>query len=291
MATGGRAGRGLDIGFIGIDGIGKSTLAGAVAEALREHGHDVEVVSWHRYLRPDSDDILGAVYPALIRTLFAGARTAEGDRVLDLLPGDSIADVERLRGLPVAVNEPGTLLASAALELAAQLLHRSRTVEPALAAGRTVVQDGFGIRTVVKLALLASAAGGYGTDRRAARRLVAFATDLLHGYGSPTIGVFVHGSPRLAQEWRLRQRGAVGFAEDLSLAGHPGPIGFVAMQGRAQRVYAAAARSEGWLAVRMYDRPRAENVAAGVATIVAALRARGLLMSERTGPVAVGGAT
>lgn len=103
MSAGG-AGRGLFISFEGIDGSGKSTQARLLAEHLRDAGHEV---------------------------------------VLTREPGGS-PGAEEIRAL-VLQGDPDRWSARTEILLftAARRDHLERTIEPALAAGRTVICDRF----------------------------------------------------------------------------------------------------------------------------------------------------
>ncbi|HEX6339769.1 hypothetical protein [Umezawaea sp.] len=246
------------IAFLGIDGAGKSTLASALATRLRQEGERVRLVSLKDYLRADSDvPLLRTVYRSALQAAYAGARTPGGDPALPLVPADVEDPDEALGSIPVASNDPASILAAGLLGVSAELLLHQLVVAPALAGGEVLVQDGHGLKTAVKAALIAEAAGGDGT------RFLGYATEVLP---RPTLGVFVRGEPALASRRRLAQHGRFGFSEHLGLAGRPRAT-FTSFQHRAQQLYATVAADRGWLTVDMTDRPVEENVRAALSLI------------------------
>src|SRR2546421_7524388 len=105
MTSAGEATCGFDIGLLGIDGIGKSTLAEHIADVFRARGKEVVIVSWRRWLlRPDpgrARDILFPLHGAAVRALLSESRTRAGICGSDLLPHDDpgLVDDQLLRDL------------------------------------------------------------------------------------------------------------------------------------------------------------------------------------------------
>lgn len=255
-----------------MDGVGKSTLAAALARRLRAEGREVSVVSWQDFLRSAESDagtrLLGGLYGALIRCLYVGTEA------LDRLPsadsqyfGDAgLRRVRELDSLRVRGNRTRPLLAAALLETAAQLLARELVVEPALARGEVVIQDGHGLKIAVKALLLAEAgaqAGTAGPDPVGAEL-----SRLLGRWAEPSLGVFLSGDPEDAFR---RKNGTFGFAEHYGLTGAEPGATFVRFQRQAQERYAAAAREHGWLTVSSRSLPEA------VDAVLTVLRRRGFV--------------
>lgn len=246
------------IAFLGIDGSGKSTLAAALATSLRHQGERVQQVSLKGYLRADSGvPLLRTLCHATIQAAYAGARTPDGEPALALVPAGIVDPDEALRSIPVASNDPASILAAGLLGLSAELLLHRLVVAPALARGEVLVQDGHGLKNAVKAGLIAEAAGGDVT------RFLSYANDTVP---QPTLGVFVRSDPALASQRRLAQHGSAGFSEHLGLAGQS-PDTFTSFQRRAQRMYATMARDRGWLTVDMGDRPAEENIQTALSLI------------------------
>ncbi|MGW5746352.1 hypothetical protein [Amycolatopsis sp. NPDC003861] len=255
--------RGFDISLLGMDGIGKSTLAAALARRLRAEGREVSVVSWQDFLRSAESGpgarLLGGLYGTLIRCLYAG--TDALDRLpakdSDYFGAEGVGRVGELDAVRVTGNRPRPLLAAALLETAAQLLARDLVVEPALARGEVVIQDGHGLKIATKALLLAEAETAGRPDPVGAEL-----GRLLGRWAEPSLGVFLTGDP---EEARRRKNGTFGFVEHYGLTGaEPGPT-FVRFQRRAQERYAAAAREHGWLTVSSRSLPEAvEAVLAGL---------------------------
>ena len=69
--------RGLYISFLGIDGIGKTTLAQSLAEELRKRGRKVTAVSWRSSLDADlpvwPQEALRTLWMDTFRLIFGGA--------------------------------------------------------------------------------------------------------------------------------------------------------------------------------------------------------------------------
>ncbi len=279
---------GFDIALLGIDGIGKTTLSNALADALREHGCPVTVTSWRDYFRHGDSgphtNVLTGLYTTLFRSIYSAYLDPDGNSASRLLPA---SDKDFLRAeheplpmdheaVPLALDRdrPATFLAAGLMEIAARMLERELVINPAVARGEVVVQEGHGLKTAVKLG--AVTASLVGSDEQVALYLSA-ARQLLGTWATPTCSVFVSGDPQLAYRWRRAQSGTIGRGERLDRDGRPAQSTFVQLQTTIHRELAATAEAEQWPTVVMSDRPRRENLAEAVTTILDALAGQGLL--------------
>jgi thymidylate kinase len=274
----------FDIALLGIDGVGKSSISRALADALRERGLAVTVTSWRDYFRRGSPAVLSSAYTTIFRSAYSAYVDPEGNSGSPLLPareedflreaGESLPMDDEAVPLTLDRGRPGTFLAVGLMEIAARILERELVIAPALARGEVVVQEGHGLKNAVKVA--AVAANFLGGDDRVAGYLSS-ARDLLGQWAAPDVSVFVSGDPFLAYRWRKRQRGRIGRGERLDRDGSPAESAFVELQTVIQRELAGVAAAERWPSVLMSDRPREENVTEAVATVLGALADRGLL--------------
>lgn len=274
----------FDIALLGIDGVGKTSISHALADALRAHGFPVTVTSWRDYFRRGSPDVLSAAYTTIFRSVYSAYVDPAGDSGSRLLPAreeDFLRDHgEPLpmddEGVPIALDRdrPGTFLAVGLMEVAARMLERELVINPALARGDVVVQEGHGLKNSVKLG--AVAASFLGGDERVTGYLSATRT-MLGQWAAPDVSVFVSGDPRLAYRWRKGQRGRIGRGEHLDRDGSPAESTFVELQTVIQRELARVADAERWPTVSMSDRSREENIGEAVTTVLGVLAGRGLM--------------
>lgn len=297
------AGRGLHISFLGMDGIGKTTLSQHLVAELRGRGLSVTPVSWRSCLDADlpvwPQQALRTLWMDSFRLLFGGACDDGGPVVLPERYADWTAQraEDRLGEAKATASSPSGPLASAFVEFAGNLVLHAEVIRPALERGEIVVQETFPYKHVLKEYLLAaeSAAarpGGPYTPEQV-DALFAPLEEFFGGGGlRPDIGVFVDGPVELALNWRLLQSGAVGVLEDLRTVGRPGDDGFRALQTASARRFHAFARKYGWAVHTVRDAPVEENTRRGLEVVlgeIARVRpALGLDASGGTGVSAEG---
>ena len=256
----------LHVALMGIDGAGKSTVAGELAAALRSEGRAVEIVSFKRALAGDdavTSSVLGHVAYASLACQYAEAVLTEpGVELASLLSaGRSFPEVERaVRSVPVERNSPRPFLASALLEIVGGFGVQAYA-EGRLRAGVSVIDESYAFKHVLKNVLLARRLAGPGTPVHAgAQRVLETAVSLFGTLLAPHRGCWVDADPQLALRWRTKAGEETTAFENYGLLGEIGDESFVAMQEDCREVFAAAARAWGWVRVTMEDRPREENV-------------------------------
>jgi hypothetical protein len=287
---------GFDVALLGIDGIGKSSVAKALAEVLRRRGRTVTVTSWHQHARGHGSgrgsQALRAAYGAMFRSVYAACTGPDGAGADLLLPGldaDLFGTDPHARindpdaEISLDVRHPGPLVAAGLMDLAAHIIERDFVIAPALARGEVVIQESHGLKNAVKLGMVAQSmtAGQAGRDG-ALRRYLAFARRCVDEWSPPVQTVVLAGDPELAYRWRKEQNGRIPRGEHADVAGRATRSAFVAFQSRVQERLLAAAEAEGWPCVRMADRARGENIDSAVRTALRVLAERGLVPERMT---------
>ena len=282
--------RGLNLVFTGIDGIGKSTVATAVAGELRSRGHRVVTPSWRDYLRPDPDDprarVLGPPLLATLGALYAGARGQDGAALLETAPdgGRSLVSgtgvpwvTDDQRGHGIASHSPDALLAAGLSMLSAQLLLNEVVVRPALAQGQMVVQDSYGAKAVLKSVLLAERAlRAQDAGHRAPTELFrALIHACLRQPDLPGVGVLLTGDPRDAER-RKRDDDDITLTEHFGLTDGPRSVdgsaaetGFTSFQALLQDELRTLCEDGPWTEITVTDGPRETSVQESVRAVLA----------------------
>jgi len=259
------SGRGLHVAFMGIDGIGKSTLTHELADLAQRQGVRLRVVSWRSVVEGERD---AASYPASelrrlwvqsFRTYFSGATTADGSRVE--LP-DSFENLyerggtEYLNSVRIHGLKPSGALGSAWIELAANTILNSVVIGDLVAQGYLVVQESYGYKHLLKLFAFAehlspdvSAAACAGRDM-----IVAYFGELLR----PDIGVYVAGDPELALKWR-QQQSILGTFETYASVGADPSASFLQLQREISAAFEVFTEKNSWLRINVVDAPREVN--------------------------------
>lgn len=272
--------RGLHISFLGVDGIGKSTLSECLADRLRERGLTVTPVSWRSCLDADlpvwPQEALRTLWMDTYRLLFGGATDQGGpvalpERYADWTHQHAEDGLGRLRA---TASSPSGPLAAALVEFAGNLVLHAEVIRPALERGEIVVQETFPYKHVLKEYLLATELSTAQADTPYTPEEVDFLfapVEAFFGGGAlrPDVGVLVDGPVELALRWRLGQSGAVGVLEDLRTAGQPGDDGFIALQSASARRFHAFAQKYEWAVHTVRDAAVETNTRAGVDLVLA----------------------
>ncbi|WP_189702193.1 hypothetical protein [Streptomyces chromofuscus] len=257
---------------MGIDGVGKTTLTRELAELAQSQGLRVRTVSWRSVVEGDDPpdfprNELRRLWVQSFRANFAGATTPDGKPVE--LPADfedlyARGGTEYLNGASLHGMKASGALASAWIELAANtLLHRA-IVKELVSEGYLVLQESYGYKHLVKLFAFAEHLSPESAQAaHTGRSLVA---DYFGRILKPDVGLYVHGSPRLALTWR-RQQSGIGTFETFSSAGSDADASFLELQERTGAAFAEFAEKYGWARVDMVDGPRGENRTRAVAAL------------------------
>ncbi|MEU7829513.1 hypothetical protein [Nonomuraea sp. NPDC049129] len=266
---------GLDIGLLGVDGVGKSTLTATLVARLEKEGYEVHVVSWRKWLQTAppglARDILLPMHGAAVRALFADARTADGLAGTDLLPPDiGLIDNAILADLiaqNLHFNDGTGVLAAMQLEAAASVLLRKLVVEPALQRGCVVIQESYSYKQLVKQAEVA--AHHLRMPRAAIVQLHITLADMMFNLCRPSLGVFLTGDLRFAYECRIKDTRGLGPIEHLGDPSLCAYENYEMLQRAAQQHYATFARRCGWPTLNMHATSLDAAVNEGVELVLA----------------------
>jgi hypothetical protein len=260
----------LHIALMGIDGAGKSTIAAALAEALRARGRTVEIASYKRAMAGASQPtsgILSHVAFASLKSQYAEAVSIQrAGELASLLADDdlswSVPQAEgRLRQVPVERNAARPFLSSALLEIVGGVWVQAY-VESRLQAGVDIIDESFAFKHAMKNVLFARRIAAPGSAvHEAARGVLDLAVSLFGEVLRPTYGYWVDTEPKLAWRWRTLSGDETTPFENYGLIGERGDEAFLAMQEDCRRVFETAARSWRWRRIAMSDAPRDEGVA------------------------------
>lgn len=253
---------GLRIGFLGVDGIGKTSLTRALGRRFDAQGVAHETVSWRRIAEGTTQV---PTYPATSakqlwvedwRLLYGGG-SVDGSLVEDRIPTDhrdfARLDVEATFPLGAEGVRASGPLASGLVELAMDYVFEAEVVRPRASRGMVVMRETFGYKPVLKSLLIGRecAAGSVpadAIDRAIERVAVAYADPFLQ----PDIGIFLDGDLHMALGRRSAEGRGVGVGEDYSLAGLPDS--YLSLQGECQVRFRDAARLWGWHRVEVGQR-------------------------------------
>ncbi|MGW0589562.1 hypothetical protein [Streptosporangium sp. NPDC002607] len=268
--------KGLYVSFLGVDGIGKTTLAGRLARTLEDSGLPVRQVSWRGALDTPGPawphEALQQLWLETFRLLYGGARS-EGEWLS--LPRDyrqwrDDGWEPRLEELPLEAARPSGPLAATLAELAGNLILADEVIRPALRRGEIVIQETFPFKHVLKEILIGRRlVSGNGEWEGVAKSLESLVTDF---FGSPPLrpdlGVLVDGPVDLAYRWRMSQTGRLSLLEDYGAAGERGMESFRALQEETAGIFRSVARRWGWVVHRVDDSGLEPNMRRGVDLIL-----------------------
>lgn len=261
----------LDIAFLGIDGIGKSTIINHIVPIFKKKGLSAKVVTWRRAIGESDDDFsrdtLRDLYVGTFRTMFGWAND-DTHKIRELFPASSEefmrCGVEgRLGELSIQSNETKGLFATALIELAGNFILKDHEVERYTKDHDIVIQETFGFKHIVKELLIAKEIVNR-DERDVAEKAIQDLLDLASASFShwlqPKVGFFVKGDPEVAYSWRLRQSGRVGVIEDFGLASQTGMKSFVSLQSECNKIFEEFAKQCKWPVIEMKDRSIEENL-------------------------------
>jgi thymidylate kinase len=281
---------GISIALMGIDGSGKSTLARALRKELTDHGVEVVDVSWSGVV-----DALPAGFPrtSIEQLGVQGWRLFYAGRTIDERPVDELvpqlfsdfgaSDLPRRIGEAKGQARQPAVVTSALVELAGHFLLQSAVATPVIERGGVALNDGFGLKNVLKCLRLAEQMPSGEVPARSLRNLAEQVTAMFSDpFLQPDVGLLLDADPRLSYEWRMTQNGRLGVGEDLGFAGRPGRDTYLSFQGAMASEYRSAAERWGWHVLDIDGRPQAETVEEGVRVMLGHDKVRSLLSDAQT---------
>lgn len=276
---------GISLALMGIDGAGKTTLARALRQELTDRGVNVVDVTWAGAVAA-----LPGGYP---RTsieqlgvegwrLFYAGRTIDGRPVDELVPqlfsDFGASDLPRRIGEAEGRAHQSGVITSALVELAGHFLLQSAVAAPVIERGGVALNDGFGLKNVLKCLRLAEQMPDGPVPAQTLRRLAEQVTAVFSlPFLQPDVGILLDADPQLSYEWRMAQNGRLGAGEDLEFAGRPGRETYLSFQGALAAEYRSAAERWGWHVLPVDGRPQNETVAEGVRVLLGHDKVRALL--------------
>lgn len=257
---------GLRIAFLGVDGIGKTSLTRVLGTWFEQQGLDHETVSWRRIA---NGSVTVPTYPSTCakqmwvedwRLLYGGGA------VDDVLVDDSIPlshvefdrlDVEETFPLTARGVRSSGPMASGLVEMAMDYVFEAEVVRPRAAAGTTVMRETFGFKPVLKSLLIARACAPGSVPTRSIDRAIDRVVETYSDeYLQPDVGIYLDGDLELALSRRSREGRGVGVGEDYGLAGRTGS--YLELQQHCQGFFREAAQEWGWYHLDIGDRTPGE---------------------------------
>jgi hypothetical protein len=160
--------------------------------------------------------------------------------------------VEAVRVVPAALNR--IRVASAMLEVVADMLIRTEIINEHRSGGEIVVTESFGYKDIVKVLRVAGEIPGDDVPRDFIARTIDFVAD---AYASPflqlDIGVFLRVTPEECYRRIIAQRGGVGAVEDMGFAGRTGRSSFMELQSALLAEFEEMAAKWGWHIAEVND--------------------------------------
>ncbi|MFF6780661.1 hypothetical protein [Streptomyces sp. NPDC012510] len=276
---------GISLALMGIDGAGKTTLAKAFRKELSARGLEVADVTWAGAVAT-----LPAGFP---RTsveqlgvegwrLFYAGRTIDEQPIDELVPqlfsDFGASDLPRRIGEAQGQARQSGVITSALVELAGHYLLQTAVTAPVVARGGVALNDGFGLKNVLKCLRLAQQMPDGEVPSETLHRLAEHVTGVFSDpYLQPDMGFLLAADPHLSYEWRMAQNGRLGAGEDLEFAGRPGRESYLSFQSALAAEYRTAAKRWGWHVLEVDGRPQSETVAEGLRVLLEHEKVRALL--------------
>lgn len=284
--------RGFSVALMGIDGAGKTSLAGHLRRAFEDAGVECAEVGRKPAVRAAGAGFPGPSLERLWleswRLMFGGGH-AGGEPVDRAVPREftRMSSDEIVSGLPERVTgvRRSGLLASLWTEYTIDQLVRAEAVEPVLARGAVALSDGFGFKGAAKVLRIARRVpDDTVTDAVVERTAALVRTAYSDPFLQPDLGFLLDADPERSYGWRLAQSGRMGPAEDLWLAGRSGRESFVELQVAVAADLRAAAADWGWAVLPVDGRAQEETAAEAVRIALANPRVRQRLDGDRPDP-------
>ena len=254
----------MHVGFLGMDGIGKTSMARLLAAELESAGVAVRSVSWREWLgeegtRPNVRAALRELWVESWRLMFLG--DADGPAIpttYEQFEDEGWED--RLVGLDLSSNAAVGPFAAVGLELTGQVLLYHEVIRPLRERGVWVIEESYPLKLALKELLSARALTEDPRVRAEIDSTVSLLPELFRPR-SPDLGIVVSGPVEMAYRWRMAEAGRTNSMEDLGAAGRKGREGFEALQGECDRIFREVAAEGDWLVFEMEDAPPEANFA------------------------------
>lgn len=269
--------------LLGIDGIGKSTIAMALKETLEGEGQRAVVTSWssasQRQPAHFETRCMRDVLFTAFRCMYAAARTADGlvkekfpDTAEEFFASKDVRNA--FLDLDIEANEAWGVLSGALAEIAGNFMFRYFDVLPSLEQRRLVIQETFGYKHLVKDLYLSRTLALRSGDNdlvSLADRLEELGEWMYATVLAPEVGIVIDGDPLPAIERRMSQSGRPGWTEDMQLACDAGPHSFLRMQEYTRAKFLEYARRYDWPVITITDEGKEKNTARAIELIRQAL--------------------
>lgn len=244
--------------LLGIDGIGKSTIATALIEELEAEGRNVSVTSWSSSSKANPSEFerrcMSDVLFAAFRCMYAGAQTKDGPARLHFpASGDEFFSSDTSRNvfldMDIVDNDAYGVLSGALAEIAGNFMFRYFDVMPKLNSGCLVIQETFGYKHLIKDLYLAKSLARRKSNLELLpiiEKLEEVGESMYSTVLAPEVGIVIDGDPVPAIQRRMAQSGRPGWTEDMQLACEPGPQSFLHMQQYTRDKFLAYAKRYAW---------------------------------------------
>lgn len=253
---------GLHVALLGIDGVGKSTLAEELQRRCQARDVPVTVTSWRRYIEDYPGGVssypvrsLRNLYVEAFRLLCAGTVSGSGDDGIgtyeDFTTGGGRAALEEAAGADMS---PGGAMGAILLEIAGNVVFHRDVVGELTSKGMVVIDESYGYKHAVKDLLVAERAAS--TPVPELELIRPFVRQFFGRAMVPDVGLYLAGDPDLAMRRIAGQRRRVGRFEMLPVSqssARQDDSAFHEMQRECAKEFAQFAASYGWTTVATED--------------------------------------
>lgn len=280
--------QGFDIALLGLDGIGKTTIANYIQSELIGRGLQVSMVSFRRSMQESDSSFvrntLQELWLGSLRTIYGTAKSS-GTDIPEAFPNNfenyiSSGFEEWLASISIDDNDVTGPVSASLVEIAANFVLRDHEVDRLTSKGIVVIQETFGFKHVVKELLIARRLASQKGERQA-EKLIDNLFNMMEAcfaqWLQPDVGIFVNGAPELAYRWRMKQEGNVGVIEDFGSAGASGEESFISLQRECAKIFKGYSKKWDWVEVNVKNRPVEENIEEAKRVVFDVLRAKNLL--------------
>jgi hypothetical protein len=253
---------GQHIAFLGIDSIGKTTLARELVARLLARGLMSSTVTWKSAMLGNENrfvsETLRTLYVQSYAMMFSHCSFSEEKfDARELLQvsteeffSNSIED-KLIQAVPAANASEG-LLAMALIEFAGNLFLHHHEIVKRRSLGEIIIQDSYGLKHVAKEILLMTMCPSEISRKsdNLSKSFLQFIEDAFSQLMPPDVGVFLRASPELAIKYGSGR--PWGLVEDLRSLGAPGNVGFFKLQTECNSIFERYALKNGWHILDVY---------------------------------------